>query len=150
MPSGFHELPTNTPSPIFIPDVPLPTTHHADTLDPEKDDIRTEYHPKSARPPTIDPFHLYGHAAPAQACLSDSNDERKPWSPFRERLDYEIAELLLEATLNEKQIAKFLTFFHRCRAGEPFTIMNYQDYHSTWELASTKSVKVGTNILPCL
>ncbi|KAG2090404.1 uncharacterized protein F5147DRAFT_748245 [Suillus discolor] len=77
------------------------------------DDIRCEYHPSSGIPP------------------------EHPWAPFKSRLEFELAELALEACLNNEQTDQLIRLCNRCTSRqEKFTFRTHKDIHDRWETAS--------------
>ncbi|KAI6037086.1 hypothetical protein BKA83DRAFT_4041619, partial [Pisolithus microcarpus] len=49
------------------------------------------------------------------------------------RLDFEFAELVLEAALSKEQINRFLKLIKSaCCGSDPFTLNEYSNLHSTW------------------
>ncbi|KAI5985055.1 hypothetical protein EDD15DRAFT_2390223 [Pisolithus albus] len=60
-----------------------------------------------------------------------------PWYPFQSRLDFEFAELVLEAALNKEQVNRFLKLMKSVRStSEAFTLNEYNDLQNTWKAAS--------------
>lgn len=109
--------------------------------EPQIDDIRTEYHPRSGRAPVIASFEQFGKTEtlvdtepPVNMC---------PWTPFRTRLDFEMAEFILDAALNERQTKTLFSLLDRVAGKyEEFTITNHDDLKNMWKLASKKCVEV--------
>lgn len=104
------------------------------------DDIKVEYHPNSGRQPVIHHFEDYGRKN------SDDPDlpvEREPWRPFESRLDYEVAELALEAALNQSQTERLIKLVQRAANKEDkFSICNQADLQYKWKVASVKHTPV--------
>ena len=60
----------------------------------------------------------------------------KPWHPFRSRLDFEIAELALNAHLSKADTENLLSIIQRCiQAPEQFTLQGHKDIAEYWDLA---------------
>jgi hypothetical protein len=132
-------FPDNNLLPSPTPSVRLKGAAEDDV--PQIDDFRTEYHPSSGRPPILQRFEDYGQHNPSIAVTP--SDER-PWEPFRSRLDFEIAELALEAALNKKQTDRLLSLFDRCaRQLDNFTLRNHADMSKLWDLASDRCTHVS-------
>lgn len=132
------------------PSLPNPSQPVPDDLeggDPIDDDIRTEFHTHSGRKAKTARFEDYGRSADdadKRYSARYSGPEFYPWSPFALRLDFELAELILEASLNKAQTEKFISLMHRCSLGvEKFTIANHKDLQETWGKSSTKSTAVS-------
>ncbi|KAI6027992.1 hypothetical protein BKA83DRAFT_4462562 [Pisolithus microcarpus] len=99
------------------------------------DNILIEYHPSAGRLSEKIPFieFVWGHRP--KAYKPDTSTD--PWYPFRSCLDFEFAELVLEATLSKEQINHFLKLIKSARCGsDPFTLNEYSDLRSTWQAAS--------------
>lgn len=116
--------------------------------EPRLDDFRTEYHPKASRPTRVDHFEDYGRSEyqpPSKPPISN------PWTPFRTRLDFELADLILNAALNRQQITTLISIIHQSREqkdGEGVTLNSYKDLSDTWDRASKKSADVSCCSLP--
>ncbi|KAI6100965.1 hypothetical protein EV401DRAFT_2061435 [Pisolithus croceorrhizus] len=99
------------------------------------DDICVEYHPNASIPPQEIPFAEFARGHRPRAYKPDVSTD--PWYPFRSRLDFEFAELALEAALNKEQVNRLLRLMKSIRsAGEVFTLNEYNDLQSTWRAAS--------------
>ena len=68
----------------------------------------------------------------------------EPWKPFHSRLDFELAELILDTHMNKAQTATIISLIHHC-VSEPdsFTLKNESDLARIWENASTPTTKVS-------
>lgn len=110
-----------------------------------KDDIKTEYHPHSRKVPTVQSFNTYQRrptSPPVEA--SAHNNSLPPWSPFRSRLDFEVASLALDAALKKEHVEALISLLKRCgRDPQQFTIQNAADIDDTWTLATHKAPEVG-------
>lgn len=110
-----------------------------------KDDIKTEYHPHSQKLPTVQRFDKYQRrptAPPVEE--STRNDSLPPWSPFRSRLDFEVASLVLDAALKKEHVETLISLLKRCsRDPQQFTIQNAADIDDIWNLAAHKAPEVG-------
>ena len=76
------------------------------------------------------------------AAVSRVTPPQKPWKPFRSRLDFEVAELALNASLS-KDLTETLIRIVRRAASERFTLSNYKDIKNTWEAASEQLTQVS-------
>lgn len=90
-----------------------------------------EYHPHSEkRSRVLSPEEF------KQSFIDESDPtvppDDEPWRPFRSREDFEFAELVNDASLNQNQIKKFIKLIQRCQ-NKPgaFTFQNYSDLEST-------------------
>ncbi|KAF9045535.1 hypothetical protein BJ165DRAFT_1415498 [Panaeolus papilionaceus] len=64
-------------------------------------------------------------------------DER-PWRPFRTRLDFEMADLMLETHMNRRQVDTAISLIHQAigdRVSSEFTISNCNDLNRLWDHA---------------
>ena len=133
---------SDTPTPLLDNDEPnLPlTTEDTSAVEfsdgPNVDDIKTEYHPFSGLQPSVQPFQDY---IPTQSPCPDPSIPNEPWQPFRSRLDFEIAELILGTNMNTKQINTLCSLFRRAISGtENFTLRGDKDLRNIWSHAASK------------
>ncbi|KAF8900821.1 hypothetical protein CPB84DRAFT_1815310 [Gymnopilus junonius] len=85
---------------------------------PEVDDIKIEFHPKSS---------------PRNKPQNDEVPNDEPWEPFHSRLDFEIAELMLESHLNAEQSTALLSLFRKViKHPDDFTLSNTHDLERIW------------------
>ncbi|KAF4599037.1 hypothetical protein EYR40_006126 [Pleurotus pulmonarius] len=106
-----------------------------------KDDIKTEYHPHSGKFPTVQPFDTY-QRRPTAPLVEDHTRENQlpPWSPFRTRLDFEVASLALDAALKKEHVVTLISLLRRCgQDPQQFTIQNAEDIDNIWNLAAHKA-----------
>ena len=107
--------------------------------EPEVDDIKIEHHPSAGFDTKIFGFDEYcGHTPNTQVGTDLSTMfGDQPWQPFRTKFDFEVAELVLETHMNERQIEKLISLFHQVvREPDTFTISNANDLSYAWDLAS--------------
>ncbi|KAG1838862.1 hypothetical protein DFJ58DRAFT_718667 [Suillus subalutaceus] len=109
-------------------------SEHASTPRFRVDDIRCEYHPSSGIPPEVHAFEDFKrHPTP----LASIPPNKHPWAPFKSRLEFELAELALEACLNNEQTDRLIRLCNRCTSRqEKFTFQTHKDIHDRWETAS--------------
>ncbi|KAF8802171.1 hypothetical protein BYT27DRAFT_7113291, partial [Phlegmacium glaucopus] len=98
------------------------------------DDIKVQYHPHSKKTEHIYRFEEY------KSNLTNSNAplpiDPQPWKPFRTRLDFEFAEFMLDAHLNESQSASLISLVRNCIADPAaFTFTDGQDLKRCWKHA---------------
>ncbi|KAG1768576.1 hypothetical protein EV702DRAFT_1181923 [Suillus placidus] len=94
-----------------------------------------EYHPNSQRPTQVFHFEDYGRGPGAPTVVPPVEPE--PWYPFRTRIDFEVAELVLEAALTHQQMDRLFDLIRRTKS-EQFTLRNCKDVRDTWDAASFK------------
>ncbi|KAG1838317.1 hypothetical protein F4604DRAFT_1997182 [Suillus subluteus] len=110
-----------------------------------RDDIKMEHHPSSGIESEVFAFNDFKRR-PAVPLEAPSNTE--PWRPFHSRLEFEVAELALEAGLNNKQTDRLIKICHRCAVGkENFTFKNHKDIHVKWEAASFHITKFTKEVI---
>ncbi|KAG2117138.1 uncharacterized protein F5147DRAFT_811351, partial [Suillus discolor] len=98
------------------------------------DDIRCEYHPSSGIPPEVHAFEDFKRRPTPLASIPPN---QHPWAPFKSRLEFELAELALEACLNNEQTDQLIRLCNRCTSRqEKFTFRTHKDIHDRWETAS--------------
>jgi hypothetical protein len=106
-----------------------------------KDDIKTEYHPHSDRQPEVQHFEDYNQGGATKQSLPHNTT---PWQPFRSRIDFEFAEVALQAALNHHQVDILISLMHRCASGsEDFTFTSHRDLDKVWNHAHTTLTVVG-------
>ncbi|KAF7973288.1 hypothetical protein HWV62_15663 [Athelia sp. TMB] len=114
-----------------------PTTSLPEPLETRKDDIRTEYHPRTGRAARVARFDEYGRE---ETTPSTRPIDETPWAPFfRTRLDFELAEVMQEAALNREQISRLISLIHQAgshKDGQGFTITSYSDLKTSWDNAA--------------
>lgn len=105
-----------------------------------QDDIKIEYHPSSGIEAKVYSFDNF------ERCATDflvPPPDGQPWSPFKSRLEFEIAEIMLEVGFNNQQTDCLIKLCHRCAVGkEKLTFKNHKDIHNMWEAASHRITKV--------
>lgn len=107
----------------------------------ELDDIQVEHHPHSQLPSTIHRFAEFSRSRPTEEHTPRNNS---PWEPFRTRLDFEVAEIALEAAMTKDQTNRLLDLFHRSATGnDSFTLHNHDEVRSLWDLASQRYTRVS-------
>ncbi|KAG2751664.1 hypothetical protein P692DRAFT_201838757 [Suillus brevipes Sb2] len=92
------------------------------------DDIKVEHHPGSGIPTKVFAFNDF------------TQPDAQPWRPFRSRLEFDVAEIALEAALNNEQTDRLLDICRRCaQKSEKLTFKNHKDVRAKWD-AFTKDV----------
>ncbi|KAJ3500219.1 hypothetical protein NLJ89_g9890 [Agrocybe chaxingu] len=123
------------PSPPSIPDVALPPKEQ---FIPDLDDIKIKHHPASGKPDEYYHFDDYNPKSDIRLKQASIPVDHKPWKPFRTRLDFEIAEIILDTHMNSKQTKTLLSLIRCCiETPEGFTIRNVKDLSDTWTFAHT-------------
>lgn len=146
-PPAYEDAPADA---LSADDAPSLDTH-SEAADPftgdedelEEDSIRVETHPNAGVPPKIYKFSEFNRNREQQ--YTPPLNER-PWAPFHSRLDYEFAEVCLQASLNRTHIDRLIKLMIRCREDkpqDPFTFMKYADLDSSWHDAYNKVTPVS-------
>jgi hypothetical protein len=136
---------TSNPFEDPLPDVEMRSTPSPPIVNPQNDDIKIVYHPHCGKPSEI--FHLEDFNSNFSRPTNIPTDEN-PWRPFRTRIDFEIAELILATHMNKDQTTNFLKLLHKIAADPKcFTIANKKELDNTWEGArSYHASGVSTHI----
>ncbi|KAG1836159.1 hypothetical protein F4604DRAFT_2008209 [Suillus subluteus] len=104
-----------------------------------QDDIKIEYHPSSCIEAKVYSFNNFERRA---ADFLVPPPDGQPWSPFKSRLEFEIAEIMLEVGFNNQQTDRLIELCHCCAVGkEKLTFKNHKDIHNVWEAASHRITK---------
>jgi hypothetical protein len=62
---------------------------------------------------------------------------KEPWRPFRSREDFDFADIVHDAAMNQSQVDNLIDLFHRCQQDPAkITFKNHQDLRQSWEDAS--------------
>lgn len=116
--------------------------------EPQVDDICVEYHPHSGREAEIFAFSDFSHNHFPKPPMP--NPDRDPWHPFCTLLDFEVAELALEAALNKDQTEHLIKLLRRVHdRHEKFTLTNQSDLRATWDASGTRLTPVRTSSCYC-
>ncbi|KAI0633772.1 hypothetical protein C8Q77DRAFT_1218049 [Trametes polyzona] len=108
------------------------------------DSIKVEYHPNSRRPAEVFAFEDFSRS---RAAAPDPPIDQVPWSPFLSRIDFEFAELALDAALSGKQIDAFISLIHRAVKGEDLSFKNHKDVAKSWSRASGKVTRFTKHVI---
>ncbi|KAG2135968.1 hypothetical protein DEU56DRAFT_913061 [Suillus clintonianus] len=113
-----------------------PDLNDCNELPHELDDIKVKYHPHSKLPTTVHHFSDFSHSCSSEDQVPRNNS---PWEPFRTRLDFEVAEIALEAAMTKEQTNRLLDLVHRSAGGkDTFTLQSHDEVRSLWEMASQR------------
>jgi hypothetical protein len=105
----------------------------------QRDDIRTEYHPRSTLPTRVDCFADFRRHTDTRSKLPENST---PWSPFGSRLDFEVAELTLQAHLTKEQTNTLIGLIRRS-AFEKFSLTDYDGICKIWDAAASRHADVS-------
>ncbi|KAG6905321.1 hypothetical protein DXG01_003456 [Tephrocybe rancida] len=104
--------------------------HPIPSVQPEKDDIRTTYHPKTGKPTVVKSFEQYG--------LDSKPPPRphhpKPWLPFHSESEFSFAEIVHASSLSSGQIDALIKVVHQLMEEETeyFFVKNHNDLDKLW------------------
>ncbi|KAG2155366.1 uncharacterized protein EDB93DRAFT_1239231 [Suillus bovinus] len=114
-------------------------------LQPQKDDIKVEYHPHSKIPSIIHHFADFSHYHSMEDSVPHSTS---PWEPFRTQLDFEVAAIALEAAMTKDQTNQLFSLM-RCSAcgNEAFTLQSHNEVHLFWEMASERFTPFQSSVV---
>ncbi|KAG0707969.1 hypothetical protein DFH29DRAFT_979579 [Suillus ampliporus] len=100
-----------------------------------EDDIKVEHHPNSGIKTKVYAFEEFQRRP--VAATSDPPPNKKPWLPFKSQLEFEVAQIALEAALNNEQTDRLIKICRRCAIGkDKFTFENHKDIHKKWDAVS--------------
>jgi hypothetical protein len=111
----------------------------------EQHEVRVEYHPRSKVHPDNFSFYEYSSLAKDGIHKVEDNSQNEPWHPFNSRLDFELAELILETHLNKDQTNSLLSLIKRCvKDPSSFTLENSKQLEATWDACKAKTTSVSS------
>ncbi|KAG2090891.1 uncharacterized protein F5147DRAFT_764362 [Suillus discolor] len=94
---------------------------------PQLDDIKPDSIHHSS-------FRCFPRTRPTEASVPWNH---APWEPFQTWLNFEVAEIALEAALTAEQTNHLLSLIHRsARRDETFTLQNHDEVQELWSTAS--------------
>lgn len=109
---------------------------------PELDDIKIRTHPHSLKEVQVYSFIQYSvivnkHESDDLSSFADSID-RRPWRPFRTRLDFETAEVMLEAHMTAALRERNISCIIKAKGDAPasqFTVKDQIEMDKIWAQA---------------
>ena len=126
---------------------------------PSLNDIRIIHHPSAEREQDVYSFDIYcsgGESNPTEDHLRrfahmDHTSTDRPWRPFASRIDFELAEVILDAHMNGPQVERIFDILHRVNIenlrpidtnrassthlSESLTLRSRSDLAQIWDLA---------------
>ncbi|KAG1858350.1 hypothetical protein C8R48DRAFT_564132, partial [Suillus tomentosus] len=109
------------------------------------DTFKTEFHPHSGHPTTIETFSAYGSGSETRSPIVDDT----PWHPFTCHVDFEFAELTHKAALNKDQTNELLKFIWRVADGHTkFSFRTHADVATAWARASSQMTPLEKHVIP--
>ena len=110
--------------------------------------IKITYHPRTKRPEKLISLEDYRHQASASKAAGSSAASKPPsstppWCPFSTRGDFELAEIVLAAGMNQTQIDTLFKLIHRIASGKAqVTLQTHKDLRKAWDDAAYHQVPV--------
>jgi len=118
---------------------------------PQLHDIKISYHPASKR--LEQRFGINENMPSASVSASTGSQSsaaapEAPWHPFRSRLDFEIAQLSLNAHLSKADTEHLLSIIRQCiETPEQFTLSSHKDLSEYWDMARSMTDSVSRSDL---
>jgi len=110
---------------------------------PQKDDIRTTYHPASERATLFESFENYDRGKPAAPPSAPSPPPAMPWLPFNSESEFAFAELVHESAMSNKHIDALIRVVHKLLGSkEAFRVQNHKELQNLWIGASDELAPV--------
>ncbi|KAG1829439.1 hypothetical protein EV424DRAFT_1470719 [Suillus variegatus] len=92
-------------------------------------------------PLTVHPFSEFTRHHPTEDTIPCS---ASPWEPFRTRLDFEVAEIVLAAAMMKDQTNQLFELVRRtASAKEDFTLQSHNEVRTLWKMASKRFTPVS-------
>lgn len=142
----YSSLPIEYAGPSMRPSEPNQNSNQP----PSENEIRVEYHPSTQKVPQhfsfydFDPGHASGISANVDAEDAKGHIDREPWRPFSSRIEFDIADLILETHMNTRQTDGLITLIKQCiKEPHAFTLNSSKDLQATWSAARLKLTSVG-------
>jgi hypothetical protein len=114
---------------------------------PIEDDIMVQTHPAAKKRPQYHPYESYSSSLPEPAKTYDNKRRRAPWSPFRYRLDFQLAEFMRQKNFNNVEMDKLLSIVASiAEAPSTYSLVDAKHVTDTWK-ASTKDRNTRVRLL---
>jgi hypothetical protein len=108
-------------------------------MEPQKDDIRTTYHPASERATQIESFENYNRGTPA----APTPPPVMPWLPFNSESEFSFAEIVHESAISNRHVDALIQVVHKLlERKEAFRIQNHKELQNLWIGASDELAPV--------
>jgi len=115
------------------------------TLCPKTDSICTEYHPTSRLGATVEAFGDYRKHTSKLPSIPEILD---PWHPFKSCVDFQLAQLAVEACLSSKQMDMLCQAIKECiQSPNSFHLSSHHNIHCLWDTASSMLTPVPNTVL---
>ena len=107
-------------------------------------DIQITYHPHSKKDVKIMKPEEFKQGMNQASSMGPPDEE--PWLPFHSRQDFEFAEIVHGAAMNQSQIKALIKLIHHCQENPgSFTLKDYDEVKKSWERAS--NLLTGVSII---
>ena len=110
---------------------------------PQRDDIRTTYHPHTGRSVEVKSFEDYGRDYGRAKPKPSSPRSTMPWLPFHSEAEFSFAEIVLESAMSNPQVDALIQVIHKLleRRGQ-FVVRNHEELEKLWVGASDELAPV--------
>ncbi|KAH9888565.1 hypothetical protein C8Q73DRAFT_776637 [Cubamyces lactineus] len=133
-PSPARASPSPSTNTLRLPTFRAPTGPDLPSNDLRVDDFLTISHPHAATPPIHKHFDDFTRTPPP---ISPTKLNNTPWHPFKSREDFEFAEFVLKAALNQGEVDALLALIDRVAGGRSaLSFRSYGDLKDAWDAAS--------------
>ncbi|KAG1730266.1 uncharacterized protein EDB91DRAFT_1239125 [Suillus paluster] len=123
----------------------IPVSAATATTSARSDTFKTEFHPHSGHPTTVETFSAYGTGLGTRSPMVDDT----PWHPFTCCADFEFTELAHKAALNKDQMNELLKFIWQVADGHTkFSFRTHRDVTTAWARASSQMSPFEKHIIP--
>lgn len=116
-----------------------------DTAEVQFQLIEVEHHPTSRRDADTYSFEEFCNDPDEEKedyrVVLEQFAHRTPWSPFPTRIDFELAEVMLDSHMNANHIDRLISLFRQAipnpNESEAFTLTSNSDLAQIWDIART-------------
>lgn len=116
---------------------PLTEAEQALGRPPQEDDFLVESHPRSKKAPVFTLYEGYTESLPHPDPSVHQERRRLPWSPFQNRLDFELAAFMRQTGLDERQMDKLLSLISRISSTpNDFSLIDSQQVTELWKISA--------------
>ncbi|KAH6880256.1 hypothetical protein BKA70DRAFT_1126649 [Coprinopsis sp. MPI-PUGE-AT-0042] len=101
------------------------------------DDIMVQAHPAAKQRPLYHPYENYKSSLPSPSPAYDNKRRRSPWSPFRYRLDFQLAEFMRQRNFNSTDMDDLLMIVGSiARTPAKYSLVDAQHVTETWKASA--------------
>ncbi|KAG1735009.1 hypothetical protein EDB19DRAFT_1910856 [Suillus lakei] len=134
--TSFHDV--DSPGPYFEEQLAIPDDDRdLWSRQFQLDDIKVKHHPGSGILTKVFAFNDFMCHPAHHSSWSAPEPDTQPWCPFRSHLEFDVAEIALEAALNNEQMDHLLDICRHCtQKSEKLTFKNHKDVRTKWDAVS--------------